>query len=586
MKLSFFTPPQCMAFVDPITHNLVNAAQLQAGVIYDVFAVVKNEDPVEYQNLQVHVTHSAFGIGLPGGVSYIVQPGLIDVPPAVNPNLPGLATLQFQFMAPPSGHGCLTATIVRNKATLNQNLTVLTAPYGASTISFLVFGNPQADETMLLTLEQRLENGTPVTRTNLWAHQFVVPPELTSSSVPGNSDAINLNIPKGNVAFSIGINVTIPQTATEAHVFFVRGTVNGVEQGSVSLLVKPDLTFIKPAPYVHCGYESPDIVLIDPQGREVPFFGNPITDTVLRPNTNYTMRVTVHNASPTPAANTLVRFWQSLIRTVSGVELGEELDMQSVTVPGNGKIEVISRYPFRSGSLSPDTIHRCAIASVYNSQSSTCPKDYPTFDTVWQAGTIWVPFGQEGAHGATAWRNCDSRLVFIGEPWRFEIVTAAQRVRLGDRILPVNLHVESIRIPHDWQTMPEAAETLQLLGAAGVQTQFPMFLIPKLLNKFKKADLGIEVRAEEAKVEALELVPAAAHSIGGKAVTLPASPARKFNLHGTGEKPMPITITGNLPSDAHEGDMFLVRCQATYPKPDGTPGPTIAFTEALHVMHR
>jgi len=565
-----------MAFVDPGTHQLTNAGQLQPGVLYDVFAVVKNEDPVEYQNVQINVTHSAFGIGLPGGTSFIVQPDPIDVPPALNPTQPGLASFQFHFMAPPAGHGCLTARIVANNATLNQNLTVLTAPYGASTVSFLVFGNPSADETMQLTLEQRLENGTLVTPVNHWPHTFVV---TQVPSTPIAPDKIALQLPRGNNAYSVGINITIPLNATDAHIFFVRGTVNGADKGSVSLLVKPEHTFTKPDPYVHCGYESPDIVLIDPQGREVPIFGDPINDTVLRPNTDYTMRVIVHNDSPTPAVNTLVRFWESF----AGTAPGAELDRQTVTVPGKGKIEVTSRMPFHSG---PKDAMRCAIVTVFNPQSNLCFSDYSTFTAAYYAGTTPVDYGKEGVHGATEWRNCHSRLAFLAERWRFEIITAAQRLRLNDHILPVDLHVESILIPHDWQTMPEAVETTQLLGAAGVQTRFPAFLMPKLRDKFKKVDLEIELQAEEAKVEALELVAAAAQPIGGRPVTIPPSPIKKFNLHSTGDKPMPITITGNLPRDAREGDMILVRCSVTYPKPDGTPGAKIGFTEALHVMHR
>jgi hypothetical protein len=578
MKLSFFTPPQCMTFVDSVTHQLTNAGQLKPGVIYDVFAVLKNEDSIEYPNAQINVTHTAFGIGLPGGTSYIVQPDPIDVPPALNPAQPGLATFQFQFIAPPAGHGCLVAKIVLNNATLNQNLTVLTAPHGTSTISFLVFGNPTADETMVLTLEQRLENGTLVTPANHWPHQFVVPPPLSFNQI--SSDQIALALPRGSNAFSIGINVTIPAAATDPHTFFVRGTVNGVDQGSVSLLVKPDPFFIKPAPYVHCGYESPDIVLVDPQGRVVPFFGNPISDTVLLPNTDYAMRAIIHNDSPTPAFNTLVRFWESFAITIAGVELGVELDRQTVTVPPHGTVEVTSRRPFHSGAKGA---HRCAIVSVYNSQSSTCPSDYPTFDAVYHAGTTWTLPGTQGPHGATAWRNCDSLLVFLNERWQFEVV-AAPHLRLPGPVPPLMFNVESILIPHDWQMLPEVIEANQTLQIMGVQTRFPAFLLPKVREKFKKVDLEVEVKAENVRVEALQLAGAATQPTSGKTAVLPAVPMRQFNLHGSGEKPLPISISGKLPSEARDGDIVLVRCAAIYPKSGDAPQTRVEFTEALHVM--
>lgn len=577
MKLSFFTPPQCMAFVDPATHQLTNAGQLQPGVLYDVFAVVKNEDPVEYQNVQINVTHSAFGIGLPGGTSFIVQPDPIDVPPALNPAQPGLASFQFHFMAPPAGHGCLTAKIILNNATLNQNLTVLRAQQGVtSTISFLVFGNPNVDETMVLTLQQKLENGTLVTPANHWQHQFVVPQQLTPSGLPG-SDTVTLHIPRGNNFFSIGINVSIPPTASEAHIFFVRGTVNGVDKGSVSLLVKPDPTFVKPAPYVTGGtYESADIVLVDANGNEVPLFGNPATDTILAANTYYTFKAIVHNASRTPAFNTVVRFWQSH----GGVSMENKfLDVQTVTVPGNGFVEVTSRVPFHSGESRSMT---CAIVTVYNAQSDTCNHDHPILNEALL--TLGEATSPQNLHSSVAWRNTHSSIVFIGERFHIDLAAAYPPISLPSPLPPVELNVESIVIPRDWETMPEATQAVQTLQAAGTQVRFPAFLLPALRDKFKKVDLDIEVNAENVRVEALELVAAAARNVGGVATALPPSLTRRFNLRATGDKPMPFTITGNLPRDVHDGDTILVRCSATYPKPDGTPGTQVAFTEALHVM--
>jgi hypothetical protein len=149
----------------------------------------------------------------------------------------------------------------------------------------------------------------------------------------------------------------------------------------------------------------------------------------------------------------------------------------------------------------------------------------------------------------------------------------------------VALHVESLLIPHDWQTLPEAVDATQTLLAAGIPTHFPAFLLPKLRDKFKKVDLDIEVKAENVKVEALELVAAANQTIGGIATRteLPLS-LRKFNLHPSGDKPLPISFTGKLPSEAKDGDIVLVRCSAIYPKSDNTPGAQVEFTEALHVM--
>jgi hypothetical protein len=575
MKLSFFTPPQCMAFVNPGTHQLTNAGQLQPGVLYDVFAVVKNEDPVEYQNVQINVTHSAFGIGLPGGTSFIVQPDPIDVPPALNPTQPGLASFQFHFMAPPAGHGCLTATIVLNNARLNQNLTVLTAQQGVtSTISFLVFGDPNADETMVLTLQQKLENGTLVTPANHWPHQFVVPAVLTPSNQTG--DTVTLHIPRGNDSFSIGINVTIPPTASGAHIFFVRGTVNGVDKGSVSLLVKPDPTFVKPRPHITGGTDSTDIVLVDSNGNEVPLFGNPAHDTILKANTYYTIKAIIHNDSRTPAFNTVVRFWQSHGGLSPECKF---LDVQTLTVPGNGIVEVTSAAPFHSGEPQSGT---CAIVTVYNAQSDICNVDYPTLTQA--LSTLPLARANDEVPSPVAWRNTRSSVVFIGERFNLELAVAYPRIPLPSPLPPVELNVESVLIPHDWQTTPEAADAIQTLQAAGTRANFPMFLLPKLRTKFKKLDLDIEVKAVDVRVEALELVAAAAGNLGGIATVVPPAPIRKFNLYAKNDRSVPLTITGTLPRDAQDGDTILVRCSAIYPKSDGTPGAQIAFTDALYVM--
>ncbi|HEU5415204.1 MAG TPA: hypothetical protein VFW31_15665 [Candidatus Angelobacter sp.] len=571
MKLTFFTPPQCMAFVDPVTHQLTNAGELQPGVIYDVFAVVKNEDAVEYPNVQINVVHSAFGIGIPGGTSFIVQPAPIDVPPALNASQPGLATFQFRFMAPPAGHGCLTATIILTNAKLNQNLTVVTAPQGvASTISFLVFSDANVDETMLLQLEQRLENGTPVTAADHWQHNWVVPPILTPSNQ--TPDSVTLHLPRGATYYSIGINITVPATATVPHIFFVRGTVNGVDKGSVSLMVKPDHTFVKPAPYVIGGFESSDIVLIDPQGHVVPIIPGPM-DTMLRPNTDYSMRAVIHNSSPTPAVNTLVRFWE----LPGGLNsLGQLLDIQTVTVPPTGFVVVTSRNKFHSGVTGS---HSCGVITVYNPQSDTCNVDFPTVSSI----SAWPAFMHDGTPGPMAWRNTDAMIAFFGEKFHLDLVAMRPKRPLPEKVLPIDFDIEVVHVPRDWEKVPEVVDATRILNAAGAQTGYPAFLLPKIRDQFKKLDLEIEVEAKGVPVEALETVAVGAKA-GGRTAALAPAPLRQFKLHDTGDKPVSISITGKLPANVHDGDTVLLRCSARYPTAEGTAGPRIQFTEALHVI--
>jgi hypothetical protein len=140
MPLKFHTQPQQMIFVDHTNHSVRSPADLLGNTTYDVFIVLQNDDPVEYTDVQVFITHSAFGINLPGGTSGLSQPAPVIVPPAAY-GLPGLATIEFQFTTPPGGHGCLLATLQPSGPTLQQNINAIGVPIGISSmLSFLVYG--------------------------------------------------------------------------------------------------------------------------------------------------------------------------------------------------------------------------------------------------------------------------------------------------------------------------------------------------------------------------------------------------------------------------------------------------------------
>lgn len=309
----------------------------------------------------------------------------------------------------------------------------------------------------------------------------------------------------------------------------------------------------------------------------MPLFGNPATDTVLLPDRNYKLRAIVSNDSPTPAVNTVVRFWQSH----GGLSAdGNFLDVETITIPGHSSREIASKLDFHSGDLNTMT---CAAVTVYNAQSDLCNVDYPTYNDA--AATLSPSWLRTGQPWNAAWRNTHSRLVFIGDPFEIHLAAAYPRIPLPLPLRPVELNVESILIPRDWQTIPEMADALLMLQAAGAQARCPAYLLPRLRDKFKKVDLDIEVKAE-VRVETLQLVPAAAQPATATVIAAPAGPIRRFNLHAPAERPVPLTVTGKLPHDARDGDTFLVTCSATYPKADGTPAALVSFTEALYVMQR
>ena len=142
MPLSFLTKSQQFVFVDPSTvpPANVNPEAVAPNHLYDVYLVVENTDAFEAVNVQVAVSHSAFGIGRLAGTDGLTQPAPVNVPPAAY-GIPGQATVVFTFISPPGGHGCLYADIAASGAAIGQNVTVTSCPTGvASTLSFVVFG--------------------------------------------------------------------------------------------------------------------------------------------------------------------------------------------------------------------------------------------------------------------------------------------------------------------------------------------------------------------------------------------------------------------------------------------------------------
>jgi hypothetical protein len=331
--------------------------------------------------------------------------------------------------------------------------------------------------------------------------------------------------------YSVGLQVT-PVAAAAAHVFTIVGTVAGQFVGEVSIIVNPVAGLPAPDPYVFGGYHSPDVLLFDSFGNPIPIVGDPQGNSLLTPNTDYKISAIVHNDSPTPAVNTVVRFWQ----LPGGVgSVGPMIDVRTVTVPANGSVQVDSNFPFHSA---PPGQHRCAVVSIYNSQSKNATVDAVT--------STQIPNpGNPGTHEASAWRNTDSMFVFIGRPWTFALQGT---VLPGD---PVEVTAAANLVAAGFEKTPEVAALRESLEQAGAQTVYPLFLTPALQAKLPAADLKIKV---------------------GAAKPVPVDKTDK-KAAATAE----FVISGVVPANAKPGDVFLVQVSAKYANK------TVQFLESLHV---
>jgi hypothetical protein len=529
MPLSFVTTNQQFVFVDPSSTPpaTVNPEAVLPNHLYDVYVVIENTDTTEALDVQVDVSHTAFGIGRMAGTDGLTQPAPVTVPPSAY-GIPGTATVAFTFLTPPGGHGCLGAVIVSSGAYIGQNVTVTTCPSGvASQLSFVVFGGA-ATEAMVLTLTESVQGGAliPAGSPDSWQPLMIAPPG-TGPSVP-TASPVTLNLVP-EAFYSVGLQVTIPPGATESHVFQIVGTVAGQFEGEVDIVVNPVAGLVAPDPYLAGGYQSPDILIFDSTNTLVPLGGMPNGrwDTLLIPNTNYKVSAVVHNDSTTPAVNTVVRFWSIPGGIASN---GTLLSVVTATVPANGSVQVDSSVPYRSA---PAGEHRCVAVSIYNSQATDATVDPVT------ASQIPSP-SADITHSASAWRNTDSMFVFPGKPWHL----ALQGTVPIDRKVPVRVKVTATLAPSGLETTPAATTILKTLQEAGARPSLPLFLIPSVRETLPAVDLKIKVG------DSRRLSPTTAE----------------------------FPISGVVPEDAKAGDRYVVLVSAEYGED------TVEFLEALYVQ--
>ena len=534
MPLTFQTLSQQFVFVDPSVTPpaTVNPEAVQPNHTYLVFLVIENSDPFEQTGVQVNVWHSAFGIGLVSGTSGITEPAPVNVPPEAY-GIPGTATVTFNFTTPAGGHGCLGAQILPAGPSIGQNITVCSVASGTpSTLSFLVFGGAAAEQ-MTLTLTESVVNGAviPAGSANSWNPLLVAPPG-TGPAGP-TASPVTLNLAADSFS-SVGLQVTPAAGASTAHDFHIVGTVAGVNVGSVDIIVNPVAGLVAPDPFLTGGYQSPDILIFDSANNLIPLGGAPggPWDTLLIPNTDYKLSVVVHNDSPTPAVNTVVRFWEY---PGGVVLLGTQLDVRTVTVPGNGSVQVDCTVPFRSAL---PNLHKCAAVSIANSQSATFSVDPTT------AAQVMDP-ALNPSHSGSAWRNTDSKFVFIGKPWTLTL----KATEITANREPVRLEAQAMHVPANFGQTGPAAHYRQILREAGDRATYPLYLINGLREKLPTAELHLKV--------------------GGK----PEAALERGQF----------AVSGIVPKDAKPGDVFLVNVSAHYPAQDEEKPRTVEFLEALHV---
>jgi hypothetical protein len=533
MSITFYTQPHQMTFVDAMApYHVVNAWSLQPVHSYDVFFVIQNDADFEELNVQVNVTHSPFGIGLPGTTTNLIQPLPVNVPPK-GPGGNGLATVMFHYFTPPGGHACLLATIQPSGPSLPQNTDVIAVPIGVtSTLSFLVFGG-LAPEVMTLKLTEEFDTGVVVPPAQAWNPLLVAPPGI-GPAVPTHAP-VNLNL-AANSFYSVGLNVTPPPAAVGVHIFHIEGSLGTGSAGSVDIRVTTGIV-VKPDPYVLGGYQSPDVILYDlTTGLPVPLGGMPggPWDTTLDPNKDYGFAARVRNASGSPAVNTVVRFWEF---GGGGGWVGTLVDVQAATIPPYASTMVYSAHPFKSA---PAGQHACAVISIYNALAGTCP------DAV-TASQVPDP-NANPSHSCSAWRNTDSLIVFPLKPWQINLQVNAPIHNPG----PVEVKVLTYHVPLGWRKQEKVNRMATLLEQGGVPPEVPLYLLPPLRDMLNPIDLKTTLR-----------------------------PGPKLELARGG--PVTLNVSGIVPEGVQPGDKILVHVFATYPQSKESEGRVVEFIQILHV---
>lgn len=363
-------------------------------------------------------------------------------------------------------------------------------------------------------------------------------------------------------------------TGPDGLIYAIGGAFAG-PLGTVEAFTVPTASVSAPDPYIGNGtYQTPDIILLDPSGNTVPIGGAPggAWDTLLQPNTNYTLQAVIYNDSPVPALNTSVRFWHF---PGSVGTAGAQISQQSVNVPANGSLLVQSANPFQSGSSGA---HECAAVSVANPASPYFSVD-PTTATEVIDPTVAHPPGS--GHFGSAWRNTNSITTGIHGILRFPFQATTIR---GIEPVPVKIAVTVSKVPADWERTEEVAKVRKTLQGAGSSLRLPLFLVPELRQNLPKADLDVKIQPLKADrpegrsqrggpnliEHVLEELHMTEHSVTEHEITVPPEGA-------------PFTVSATIPRDARKGDIFLLNVAAHYPAKGQVREAIVEYLEVIYV---
>jgi len=276
-------------------------------------------------------------------------------------------------------------------------------------------------------------------------------------------------------------------------------------------------------------------------------------DTLLQPDTDYGFQVNVHNDSPTPAVNTVVRFWSF----PGGVgTAGTLLDVQTATIPANSSVIVASGVPFHSAAAGQ---HECAVVSIANAQSAYFNVDP---GTAAQLADPDSPPGVANPHSGTAWRNSDSEWVILGRPWTLNLAATVPTLIHVPHPDPVEVQVAvtARQVPAGFAGRPEVLALQAALRSVGAQSRAPLFLAAPLRRNLPVADLGVSLTGPDGARHA----PDARHSVRAG-------------------QPLPFKVHGTLPAGAARGDVFLVEVTAQYHATQHHKARSVGYLQVLYV---
>ena len=543
MAITFSTPQEQMMFDnsdftnDPwgMIWDSINAYHNSYIVKFAIGS--ESTDPASI--VPVDLTHSAFGIGLPGDK--------LNIPPdLLNIHVPsgGTGYGSFNFVNKKGNHCSISAKFNGNKLNQIMAVTDFKAVNNAeTTISFLVSGNACPNLQLSINEYEITDIRTLAAPNKTWNPTLIIPSIIVSTTP---NKLVGMEADK---FYSIILNFT-PQDNT-THLYNIVGinadTLDYI--GEIDIKIESANYDIAPDAYIQGGCQSQDVVLYDLDTKlQIPWGGEPTGpwDTVLKPKTDYGFAAVIHNNSLFDAVNTVVRFWDFPHGLSSE---GILLDVQTVTVPANDSVEVSSGHNFTSAD---DGEHKCAVVSIYNSQVSTSSPDGIT------AGAIDDP-NLNYNHSYTAWRNTESH--YVHSPFHFNLGLNHIEREYG----PVKIKLQTYYVPLDWYNKPEVINFDNVLKSAGVQRRVPLYMIPELRKTMKSIDIKLGIRAKGIiKIEAERF-------------------RNNFKIHPVKGKPTPFEIHGDVPENTKNGDIILVNVIANYPKTKKSPAKSIEFLQVLHV---